>query len=282
MTANTRTRVLITGAAGGMGRACTRLFGMTHDLVLNDVAGSALESFAAELERDGYTVVGSAAGDLCDEAVLSSLIGFLSRGQPFIVVHTAGVSPSQTDWKTIMRVNLLGTAKLVQAAEPLLVAGSVAILIASTAGHVVPPLPDAESVLAAPLEPDLIDRIAPFVEAMAAHAGPAGACGVSYSLSKKAVLQLCERKVIDWGRRGGRIVTISPGLILTPMGRQELEKTPGAAEVLNATPVGRAGTAADIAMTARFLASSEAAFITGSDVRVDGGSVSAMRQKTTT
>jgi NAD(P)-dependent dehydrogenase (short-subunit alcohol dehydrogenase family) len=65
--------------------------------------------------------------------------------------------------------------------------------------------------------------------------------------------------------------------MLTPMGRQELEKTDGAQTVLDAAPAGRPGTAMDIAMAARFLASDEASFITGSDVRVDGGSVSAMQ-----
>jgi NAD(P)-dependent dehydrogenase (short-subunit alcohol dehydrogenase family) len=279
MAANTRTKVLITGAAGGMGRACARLFGMTHDLVLTDVVAAALQGFAGELERDGYTVAGVAVGDLCDDAVLASLMGCMAGGAPFILVHTAGLSPSQADWQTIMRVNLLGTARLMQAAEPLVLPGTVAVLIASTAGHGLPSLPDVEAIMAAALEPDLIARIAPFVEGMAVHAGPAGAGGISYSFSKKGVLQLGERKAIDWGPLGGRVVTISPGLILTPMGRREVEKTPGAATVMDAAPVGRPGTATDIAMTALFLASAQAAFITGSDVRVDGGSVSAMQHR---
>lgn len=277
MSGVSRMPVLITGAAGGMGRACARLFGLTYDLVLNDLAEPGLSAFAAELERDGFAVKAAVAGDTCDDNVLTELAGQFTRGQPFAVVHTAGVSPSQADWQTIMRVNLLGSAKLLEALEPLVTPGTVAVLIASTAGHGFPPMPDAEAIMAAALDPDLVGRIAPLVEGMAAMAGPAGAPGISYSLAKLGVLRLGERKAMDWGPRGGRVVTISPGLMLTPMGRQELEKTPGAAAVLNAAPVGRPGTALDIATVAHFLASPEASFISGSDVRVDGGAVSAMQ-----
>jgi NAD(P)-dependent dehydrogenase (short-subunit alcohol dehydrogenase family) len=276
MTASNRQKVLITGAAGGMGRACARLIGLTHDLVLNDVAAPGLEAFAAELERDGYTVSGVAAGDGCDDTVLAKLVGFLDKGQPFAVIHTAGVSPSQGDWQTIMRVNMLGTAKLMEVLEPLVVPGTVAVLIASTAGHIFPYLLEADPVMLAALEPDLVGRMTPFIDGMTAQAGPAAAGGIAYSLSKRGVLRFGERKAMAWGPKGGRVVTISPGLMLTPMGRQELANTKGAKETMDAAPVGRPGTAMDIAMVARFLLSPEASFISGSDIRVDGGSVSAM------
>ncbi len=275
-----RRKTIITGAAGGMGRACARLFGLTDDLVLNDVAAEGLQAFAAELERDGFTIVDTVVGDTCDDAVLARLTAAIGGpggdGWPWAVIHTAGVSPSQGDWRTIMRVNLLGTEKLMRELQPLVVPGTVAVLIASTAGHIFPQMADAEAVMEAALEPDLVDRIAPFVEGIAARAGPGSEGGISYSLSKRGVLRLCERKAMDWGPKGGRVVTISPGLMLTPMGRQELEKTQGARATLDAAPVGRPGTALDIATVARFLASAEASFISGSDVRVDGGAVSAM------
>jgi NAD(P)-dependent dehydrogenase (short-subunit alcohol dehydrogenase family) len=271
-----RRKLLITGASGGMGKACTRLLGQTHDLVLNDISTDQLAKFAGELERDGYTICASVAGDLCDPVVLAALVQPLGGGAGFCAVHTAGLSPSQADWQAIMRVNLIGTALLMQALEPLVASGSVAILIASTAGHDMPEVPELTAAMAA-LEPGLIERVAPFIEGMAAKAGPAGAGGIAYAFSKQAVLRLGERKAMAWGRLGGRVVTISPGLMLTPMGRQELARTPGAQAVMDAAPVGRPGTAMDIAMVAQFLVSDEAAFISGSDVRVDGGAVSAMQ-----
>lgn len=273
---NDRQKLLITGASGGMGRACARLIGMTHDLVLNDVAATGLEAFAAELERDGYTIAGTVAGDTCDDGVLASLAGLLDKGSPFAVIHTAGVSPSQGDWQTIMRVNMVGTAKLMQALDPLVVPGTAAVLIASTAGHIFPYLPEADPVMLAALEPDLVGRMTPFIDGMTVQAGPKAAGGIAYSLSKRGVLRFGERKAMEWGPKGGRVVTISPGLMLTPMGRKELAETEGAKATMDAAPVGRPGTAMDIAMVARFLLSQEASFISGSDIRVDGGSVSAM------
>ena len=277
MTATNRQKLLITGASGGMGRACARLLGLTYDLVLNDVSAQGLADFAAELERDAYTVSAVIAGDTCDDGVLASVASALTGSRPFAVIHTAGVSPSIGDWQTIMRVNMVGTAKLMRVLEPLVVPGTVAVLIASTAGHIFPYLLEADAVMAAALEPDLVGRMKPFIDGMCAQAGPEAAGGISYSLSKRGVLRLTERKAMEWGPKGGRVVSISPGLMLTPMGRKELANTRGAAETLNAAPVGRPGTAMDIAMAAQYLLSPEASFISGSDLRVDGGSVSAMQ-----
>lgn len=270
-------KVLITGAAGGMGRACARLLGMTHDLILADVSAERLNAFADELEADAYTVSARIAGDTCDDAVLAQMVAALGGGAPFVLVHTAGLSPSMAGWEAIMRVNLHGTAKIMAALEPLVVPGTVAVLIASTAGHGLPAIPGFEEVLADALGDDLVERCRPFIQGMMAQAGEAMGPGMSYSFSKLGVLKLGERKAMDWGPKGGRVVTISPGLMLTPMGRQELEKTNGAKQVLDAAPVGRPGTAQDIAVVAKFLASDEASFISGSDVRVDGGAVSALQ-----
>jgi NAD(P)-dependent dehydrogenase (short-subunit alcohol dehydrogenase family) len=176
-----------------------------------------------------------------------------------------------------MEINLVTTEKLIQAVESVLRPGSVAVLIASSAGHSMPAIPDIDALLDAPLAAGFIEKIGVMVEAMAPMAGPAGAGGISYSISKRGVLRLCERKAAVWGKSGARIVSISPGLILTPMGRKELAETPGAAEVDAAAPAGRSGTAMDIALTAQFLASEAATFITGADLRVDGGSTAAMR-----
>jgi len=270
-------KVLITGAAGGMGRACARLLGMTHDLILADVSAERLNAFADELEADAYTVSARIAGDTCDDAVLAQMVAALGGGAPFVLVHTAGLSPSMAGWEAIMRVNLHGTAKIMAALEPLVVPGTVAVLIASTAGHGLPAIPGFEEVLVDALGDDLVERCRPFIQGMMAQAGEAMGPGMSYSFSKLGVLKLGERKAMDWGPKGGRVVTISPGLMLTPMGRQELEKTNGAKQVLDAAPVGRPGTAQDIAVVAKFLASDEASFISGSDVRVDGGAVSALQ-----
>jgi NAD(P)-dependent dehydrogenase (short-subunit alcohol dehydrogenase family) len=268
MPQTSRRKVLITGAAGGMGRACARLFGMTHDLVLTDVIAPALDGFVAELTRDGYTVAVARAGDLADDEVLADLAGAVGDSAPFSLIHTAGLSPALADWRAIMRVNLIATEKLLQAIEPVLAPGSAAVVIASIAGHMVAAMPEADALMKTPLAPDFLDRIGALIET---QGGASGTGGLSYMLSKRATHALCEQRAMAWGQRGARIVTISPGMILTPMGRTEMEKTPGAAQMAEIAPAGRAGVATDIAMAALFLASDQASFITGCDLRVDGG-----------
>lgn len=271
--AASRPKLLITGAAGGMGRACARLMGGTHDLVLTDVAQAPLDSFAAELERDGYSMSAARAGDLGGQGLLDALADDLVGDLPWRLIHTAGLSPSLADWKAIMTVNLIATDKLLNAIEPMLRPGSAGVVIASTAAHLRSPPPEAEALLEAPQVPDFLDRIGPIIET-------AGAAreGVSYSFSKAAVIRQCERRAVEWGQRGARLSTISPGLILTPMGRSEVENTEGAAAMRDAAPLGRAGTPMDIALAAQFLLSDAANFITGCDLRVDGGSIPFIRE----
>ena len=277
MTLLPRRKVLITGAAGGMGKACARLMGATDDLVLTDVSAGRLGAFAGELRTDGYTVT-DRAGDMGDEALIAALIGDVSAGRaPFAVVHTAGLSPSLADWRAIMEVNLVATEKLLNALEPALVPGCVAVLIASSAGHMFPAMPEVMKVLAEPLAPGFMAAVEGIINHMGGAASPGGMGGISYSLSKAAVHKLCERRGLTWGPRGARIVSLSPGMIATPMGKSEIANTAGAQALLDATPVGRVGTAMDIALAAQFLCSAAASFISGTDLLVDGGGTAGIK-----
>lgn len=274
MTGITRRKVLITGAAGGMGRACARLMGATDDLVLTDVGAAALDSFADELRGDGYAVT-ARAGDMLDAGHLAALAGELAGGRAFAVVHTAGLSPALADWVRIMKVNLVASEMLMDALDPVLAPGSVIVPIASMAGHLMPAIPEVDALLSNPLNDGFMQGIGATVESFGGG-DEVGMRGVSYSLSKRGMHLQTFRKAAQWGPRGVRVVTISPGVIHTPMGLKENETTPGALDTMKASPLGRIGTAMEIAMAARFLCSEEAGFITGSDLRVDGGSTSAL------
>ena len=266
----TKRTLLLTGAIGGMGRACARLFGATHDLVLTGRSASALDEFAEELRMEGYSVLQARAGDLEDDALQQALIGDLGDDAPFTLLHTAGVSTTLADWPTILRVNLVATDKLLDKIEQRLRPGSVGILISSTAAYLRQPRPELEAVLDNPQDPDFIDRITPMIEELA-NASPAGINGVSYGLSKQALLRMVERRSTRWGHAGARILSISPGLVLTPMGHKEMANAPGNAAAFSAPPVGRVGRPIDIALAAQFLASDAAAYINGCDLRIDGG-----------
>jgi len=271
MTALPRRKVLVTGAAGGMGRAISRLFGATDDLVLTDVSQERLSAFADELRTDSYNVVDH-AGDLSDPKLIAKLVGEVSSGgKPFAVVHTAGLSPSLADWKAIMQVNLVASELLMNALEPALVPGSVAVLIASSAGHMMPAVPEVDAVLAEPLADSFMGAIEQVMMGMGGANSPGGMGGISYTLSKRAIHTMVQRRSQSWGPKGCRIASISPGMIDTFMGRSELANTGGAQELADATPVGRLGTPMDIALAARFLASDDASFISGTDLLVDGG-----------
>ena len=277
MTIQPRRKVLITGAAGGMGRACARLLGAQDDLVLTDITDATLQAFADELRKDAYNVVAH-AGSIGDPGLLAKLVEELADenggGAPFAVVHTAGLSPSLADWRAIMDVNLVASVKLLDALEPVLTPGSVAVLIASSAGHLMPPNPQIDGILADPLAEGFFDAIGGVIAGM----GPAEAAGgISYTLSKRAVHSLCQARSLAWGPKGARIASISPGMILTPMGQSEMDNTHGAKALLDATPVGRIGMPMDIAMAAQFLCSPAASFISGTDLLVDGGGTAGMK-----
>ncbi|HKX77280.1 MAG TPA: SDR family oxidoreductase [Novosphingobium sp.] len=268
-----RRKVLITGAAGGIGRACARTLGATHDLVLTDRAASSLDGFADELATEGYVVSGTPKGELLDEALLARLAGAVA-GAPFALIHCAGLSPSLAGWRDIMAVNLVATEKLLRALEPDLRPGSVAVLISSAAGYRTSPSDEAKAAIADPLADGFLERIENLLQASQSD-DPVRTAGNSYTLSKYAVHRICERRALPWGKLGARILSISPTLSLTPMGRSEIAGTPAAAAFLSGGPLGRPGTAMDIAQAAEFLVSEKASFISGCDIRVDGGSVAA-------
>jgi NAD(P)-dependent dehydrogenase (short-subunit alcohol dehydrogenase family) len=277
MAAPARRKTLITGAAGGMGRACARLFGATQDLVLTDAIQPALERFAAELTADGYTITAARAGDLGSSETIAALTADLAGDLPFTVIHTAGLSPALAGARAIMDINLVTTAKLLDAIEPILRPGTAAVLIASMSAYMMPEIPDAKALMANPLATDFLDKIMALIDGMSPS--PANAPGISYTFSKQAVIAQVERRALAWGQRGARITSISPGIILTPMGRKELAETAGAAQLNDAAPAGRSGTAADIALAAHFLASDNASFISGCDLRVDGGATAVTRMR---
>lgn len=265
---------IITGAHGGMGTACSRVFGRRNRLVLTDRDAQRLEGLRGQLEADGVSVVAAVAGDLGSPEVLSQVVSAAKgAGRLGALVHTAGLATGQAPWQAILDVNLLSTVRLIDAVEPLLAPGSAAVLIASIAGHTARISPEVRTALDAVLESGGAPALDKLVEAAG---GEAVVTIEAYGMSKHGVMRLAEKRARKWAQAGARITTISPGLISTPMGRSAVEAQPEANRLLQMTPINRWGASLDIANAAEFLCSDLAGFVTGCDLRVDGGVVGAI------
>ncbi|HEY3834908.1 MAG TPA: SDR family oxidoreductase [Acidimicrobiia bacterium] len=271
---------VVTGAAGAMGAACARAIAPAADvLLLTDVHDERLATAAEALERETPTKVCTVAGDLADPHFVTSLVTRTAElGSLGAVVHTAGLSPSMAGWREILQVDLVATARLLDAFLPHVAHGSAAVCFASVSGHMGGFDAVVDAVLDHALTADFETR---FESAVGADPDP----GATYRLAKRGVIRLCERAAVAWGARGGRVVSLSPGLIDTEMGRLELVHNPIKEWLASITPVGgdRAGNETilpgridDIARAVAFVCSGAAAFISGCDIRVDGGLAAAV------
>lgn len=277
------TRVaVVTGAAGAMGSACARAVGPSVDaLILTDCDAGRLDAVALDIDGEVGAAVTTVVGDLADPGLPGRLSARAAEiGDLGALVHTAGLSPSMAGWRDILRVDLAAVEQLLVVMGGRVVPGTVAVCLASIAGLMGPFDPEMDAVLDRPLDPDLAERF------RAQFPGEPDA-GATYRLAKRGVIRCCERAAVKWAASGGRVVSLSPGLIDTPMGRLELAENPVKADMVRATPVRSVlqpaegplpGNVADIAAAVRFLCSEEAGFISGCDLRVDGGLVAALSQ----
>jgi NAD(P)-dependent dehydrogenase (short-subunit alcohol dehydrogenase family) len=262
--------VVVTGAASGMGLASAAAIAAQSGLLLVDLRAEPLAQ-AEQTVRRGATLCESVAGDLCDAATLQAVADRTrAHGGCRGLVHSAGLSPTMADARRLFEVNLVATARLVAALEPHLVDGATGILFASQAAHLVARgvTPEIDALLDDPLRPDLYERLATLAGPLATSSGGA------YALSKRGVQRLAVARAPAWGARGARLVSLSPGVIDTQMGRQEMSvQTAAMQSIVAATPVGRRmGRAEEIASVVAFLCSDAARFVSGIDLLVDGGS----------
>jgi NAD(P)-dependent dehydrogenase (short-subunit alcohol dehydrogenase family) len=256
---------VVTGAAGGMGAAIAKkLASAGWPLLLCDLDTARLAPIAQACRAAAGSVetlaVEILAGDIDDAAYPAKLDAALASREIGAFIHTAGLSPTMADGPRILRVNFDATARLVDVVRPRMCAGGCAVLIASTAAHM---LKSAE-----------LDR-AQKEAVTARHSAPllpwAERPEMAYPASKGAVIALVAHEAAAFAERGARIMSISPGFIDTAMARAEQAVSEKMNMMLARTPLKRFGTVEEIADVALFLCSEEASYVTGSDIRVDGG-----------
>ncbi|MFE7270396.1 SDR family oxidoreductase [Streptomyces sp. NPDC057623] len=261
---------LVVIGVGGMGQSMARRQGAGKKVLLADFDERVLSTAAEALLGEGYDVVTSPV----DVSSRSSVADLAERaaelGDVTEIVHTAGLSPAQAPVAAILAVDLLGVALTLEEFGRVVAHGGAGVVLSSMAGHLTPPL-DAEQERALAHTPadELLDL--PFLTQVASGA-------VGYGLAKRANHLRVQAAAVAWGRRGARINSISPGVISTPMGQQELAGDSGTAmrAMVDASAAGRLGTPADIAAAAAFLLGPDSAFISGTDLLVDGGVVAAL------
>lgn len=265
--------VLAVIGVGGMGLAIARRQGTGRHVLLADFDEATLSAAADALESDGHAVTSQHVDVSAPDSVAALAATAAGLGRVTQVVSTAGLSPVQAPAEAILKVDLLGVALVLEQFGRVIAQGGAGVIISSMAGHMMPALPpEQEAALAATPAAELLGL--PF-----ASPETITDAGLAYGLAKRANHLRVQAASAGWGERGGRINSISPGIISTPMGQAELGSATGEfmRAMISASGTGRMGTPDDIAAAAAFLLGSESSFITGTDLLVDGGVVAALR-----
>ncbi|MFF3714109.1 SDR family oxidoreductase [Streptomyces phaeochromogenes] len=262
--------VVVTGA-GGMGVAVARRLGNGRNVLLADASSQGLDRAVSALTDEGYAVRGMVT-DVSDRGAVQKLAeAAAAEGRVAAVVHTAGVSPATGPAKTIVDVNLLGTAHVIDAFETVATRGTALVVISSMAGHVASLSREEEAALATTATEDLLGL--DVVTAIGDDAQTA------YIVTKRANHLRVQAAALAWNLRGARVNSVSPGVIATAMSRAEAASPSGAhmMQMLDASGSGRVGTPGEIADAVAFLTGPESSYITGTDLLVDGGQAAWLR-----
>ncbi|MGW3804396.1 SDR family oxidoreductase [Streptomyces clavifer] len=262
--------VVVTGA-GGMGAAVARRLGSGRTLVLADASGPQLDRLVEALRAEGHAVRGVVT-DVSERSAVDELARTAAgEGRVAAVVHTAGVSPATASARTILAVNMVGTAHVIEAFEQVASRGTSLVCVSSMAGHYASPTREDEALLASSPAGDLL--------ALDCVAAVGEEATTAYILSKRSNHLRVQAAALAWNLRGARINSISPGVISTAMSKAEAESSSGAhmLRMLEDCGAGRTGTPAEIADAVAFLSGPGAGYITGTDLLVDGGQAAWIR-----
>jgi len=259
--------VIVVIGAGSIGQAIARRVSAGKHVVLADLREENARA-AAEVLLDAGFDVSTANVDVSSRSSVTALVELATGlGDVTGLIHGAGVSPSQASPSTILAVDLYGTAVVLEEFGNVVARGGSGVVIASQSGHRLGALSEdqnaalastpTEELLALPfLQPDKV------TDSLNA-----------YQLAKRANSLRVMAEAVRWGQRGARINTISPGIIFTPLARDELTgpRGEGYRRMIDLSPVGRGGTPDEVGVLGALLMGPDGAFITGSDFLMDGG-----------
>ena len=263
---NTRNVTVVIGA-GSIGQAIARRVSAGKHVVLADLRQESADTAAKVLLDAGFEVT-TAVVDVSSRESVQALVQLATTiGEVTAVIHAAGVSPSQAPVSTILRVDLYGTALVLEVFGNVIAEGGSAVVIASQSGHRLPALtPEQNKALATTPVEELLAL--PMLQADQVS-DPLHA----YQISKRGNSLRVMAEAVRWGKRGARVNTISPGIIFTPLARDELSgpRGEGYQRMIDLSAAGRGGTPDEVGSVAALLMGPEGTFITGSDFLMDGG-----------
>ncbi|VTR29377.1 SDR family oxidoreductase [Sphingobacterium thalpophilum] len=259
--------IVLTGA-GQIGMAIARRMGYGKKIFIADWKLENANTITKIMKEAGFDAVPFEVDISSRTSVLGLIEVAQKEGEISMFINAAGVSPSQASIEQILKVDLYGTALLLQEFGKVIKAGGTGITISSQSGHRMPALsPEVDRQLAVTPTEELLDLEVLKTENIndTLHA---------YQMAKRCNVKRVMAEAVKWGERGARVNSISPGIIITPLALDEINGPRGDfyKNMFAKCPAGRPGTADEVANVAELLLSDRGAFITGADFLIDGGS----------
>ena len=259
--------VMILTGAGQIGMAIARRMGYGKKIVIGDKNPDNAQAVAKIMNDAGYDADAVEMDLSSRESIKNLIVKAQEYGDITMLVNAAGVSPSQAPVEAILKVDLYGTAVLLEEVGKVIREGGVGVTISSQSGHRMPTLtPEEDEQLACTPAEELLelDILQPENIRDTLHA---------YQMAKRCNEKRVMAESVKWGEKGARINSISPGIIVTPLAIDEFNGPRGDfyKNMFAKCPAGRPGTADEVANVAELLMSDKGAFITGADFLIDGG-----------
>ncbi|MDE5740589.1 MAG: SDR family oxidoreductase [Bacteroidaceae bacterium] len=260
-------QVMILAGAGQIGMAIARRVGYGMKIIVGDKNKGNADTIADTMNKAGFDCLAVEMELSSRESIKRVIAKAQEYGDITMLVNAAGVSPSQASIEAILKVDLYGTAILLEEVGKVIAEGGTGVTISSQSGHRMPALtPEQDRLLALTPTEELLSlpMLRPENIENTLHA---------YQMAKRCNVKRVMAEAVRWGERGARINSISPGIIVTPLAIDEFNGPRGDfyKNMFAKCPAGRPGTADEVANVAELLMRPQGAFITGADFLIDGG-----------
>lgn len=258
---------VVTGGAGGIGLAAAKQFS-DGIVMISDVNPAALAIAKETLEEAGIKVVTKVC-DISDRAQVREMANEAAAlGKVKGVVHSAGVSGDCGSIKLVLRVDLLGAYYIIEEFLDVMAENSSMVLVSSMMADTIPPNSTLDALLVSPDVEDIEEHFPGYC-----HDDP----HYAYDVAKRGVRLMAKKYAAAYGKKGARINSVSPGVIMTEMALKAAEEHPEQMKFMESVaPLGRNGRPEEIADVIYYLCSDKSSFITGIDIKADGGAMNAV------